>query len=71
MKEKEQEAGRNLKYEESQLPKSTFVVQYRDNATDKVIKQLKESGAPVQPIVTLRKLKTTLPSLKPPVKKRA
>ena len=34
MKEKEQEAGRNLKYEESQLPKSTVVVQYRGNATD-------------------------------------
>ena len=46
-----------------------FVVEYRGNVTDNFIKQLKKCDAPVQPIVTLRKLKTILPSLKPAVKK--
>ena len=39
-------------------------VSYRGHVTDMFVKKLKESGAPVQPIVTLRKLKTVMPSLK-------
>ena len=49
--------------------KEVFVLEYRENVTDNFIKQLRKCGAPVQPIVTLRKLKTTLPSLKPAIKK--
>ena len=69
LKEKEGGAARNPKSNEDQLRKSTFAIQYRGSVTDNFIKQLKKSGAPIQPIVTLRKLKTTLPSLKPLVKK--
>ena len=36
--------------------------------TDNFIKQLKCSKAAIQPVVTLRKQKTFLPSLKPNVK---
>ena len=39
-------------------------VSYRGHLTDIFVKKLKESGAPVQPIITLRKLKTVMPSLK-------
>ena len=35
--------------------------------TDNFIKQLKRSKAPIQPVITLRKEKTFLPSLKPNV----
>ena len=41
---------------------------YRGQITDSFVKKLKESGAPIQPILTLRKLKTVLPSLKPTTK---
>ena len=43
-------------------------LQYRALPTDNFIKQLKRSKAPIQPVVTLRKQKTFLPSLKPNVK---
>ena len=69
VKKIEGEAARNPKSKGNQLPKSTFATQYRGNVTDNFIKQLKKSRAPIQPIDTLRKLKTTLPSLKLPVKK--
>ena len=39
-------------------------VSYRGHLTDIFVKKLKESGTPVQPIITLRKLKTVMPSLK-------
>ena len=39
------------------------------NNKQNFVRQLKNSGAPIQPIITLRKLKTTMPSLKPPVPK--
>ena len=65
LKEKEGDTARNPKSNENQLPKSTFAIQYRTN----FIKQLKKLGAPIQPILILRKLKMALPSLKPPLKK--
>ena len=40
-----------------------------ENITDNFVKQLKYTGAPVQLIVALRKLKKTRPSLKPLDKK--
>ena len=39
-------------------------VSYRGHLTDIFVKKLKESGAPVQSIITLRKLNTVMPSLK-------
>ena len=46
----------------------TFI-QYRGQVTDSFIKKLKCSEAPIQPIITLKKLKTTMPSLKGSTKK--
>ena len=49
---------------EESKSKVMVYVSYRGHLTDIFVKKLKESGAPVQPIVTLRKLKTVMPSLK-------
>ena len=46
-----------------------LLLQYRGNITDQFVKQLKACGAPAQVILTLRKIRTYLPSLKPPVRK--
>ena len=42
-----------------------LIIQYQGLPTDNFIKQLKCSNAPLQPVVTLRKQKTFLLSLKP------
>ena len=49
--------------------KHKVLLQYRGAATDQFVKQLKDCGAPTQVVLTLRKLKTYLPSLKAPVPK--
>ncbi|XP_066927934.1 uncharacterized protein [Clytia hemisphaerica] len=49
--------------------KVKFFVEYCGKVTDNFINHLHKDGAPVQPVVTLRKLKTTLPSLKPSIKR--
>ena len=46
-----------------------ILLQYRGPATDQFVKRLKDCDAPTQVVLTLRKLKTYLPSLKPPVPK--
>ena len=46
----------------------SLITQYRGLPTHNFIKQLKRSKAPIQPVVTLQKQKTFLPSLKPNVK---
>ena len=51
-----------------QTPKLSVMLQYRGNATDRFVKQLKQSVS-IQPILTLRKLKTVLPSLKATTKR--
>ena len=53
---------------ENSPSKVILILQYRGLPTDNFIKQLKRSKAPIQPVVTLRKQKTFLPSLKPNVK---
>ena len=46
----------------------SMLVQYRGRVTDNLIRQLNKIQLPrIRTILTLRKLKTTLPSLKPPV----
>ena len=42
-------------------------IQYRGAPSQAFLKKLKNSGARVQPVITMRKMKTTLPSLKAPV----
>ena len=49
--------------------KHLILLQYRGPATDKFIKKLKECGAPTQVVLTLRKLRSYLPSLKSPIPK--
>ena len=54
--------------EPDQQVKVMVFLPYRGQITDSFVKKLKESGAPVQPVLTLRKLRTVLPSLKPSTK---
>ena len=50
---------------ESPGPRSQFLkIQYRGRLIDHLVKKLKETGAPIQSVLTLRKLKTYLPPLK-------
>ena len=49
---------------EERKSKVMVYVSYRGHLTDIFVKKLKESGAPVQPIITLRKLKAVMPSMK-------
>ena len=44
------------------------MIKYRGLPDDNFIKQLKRSNAPIQPVVTLQKQKTFLPSLEANVK---
>ena len=44
--------------------KVSVFLQYRDHQTDLFVRHLRDSGAPLQSILTMRKLKTILPSLK-------
>ena len=44
-------------------------IQYRGPITDSYVQKLKETGAPIKPILTLRKVKTVLPSLKQNIEK--
>ena len=46
------------------IEKVNLIIQYRGLPTYNFIKQLKRSNAPVEPVVTLRKQKTLLSSLK-------
>ena len=55
------------KEEQPELKK--FFIRYRGQITEQFVNGLKKSGAPVQAILTIRKLKTVLPSLKAPVAK--
>ena len=45
-------------------------IQYRGNVTEDYCRALKRCNAPCNPIMTLRKLKTVLPSLTAPVEKK-
>ena len=49
---------------EERKSKIMVYVSYKGHLSDIFVKKLKESGAPVQPIIALRKLKTVMPSLK-------
>ena len=44
-------------------------IQYRGKITDHFVKKLKETGAPIKPMLTLTKVKTTVPSLKAAIEK--
>ena len=61
----------NQKYQEEDatsqkisVVKQNVFIEYRAIATDRFIKRLKSIGAPLQPVITLRKMRTCLPFLK-------
>ena len=54
---------------ETSQAKHRVLLQYRGLVTDKFVKRPLDCGAPAQIVLTLRKLKTCLPSLKPTVSK--
>ena len=55
--------------EDDQQDSYRIKLQYRGFATEQFVKRLKESGVPVQVVLTVQKIKSTLPSLKPTVPK--
>jgi hypothetical protein len=52
-----------------ETPKKAIFLQYRGKCTEDYARSLHKCKAPCTIIMTLRKLKTTMPSLKPPVEK--
>ena len=54
-------------FREDVTGKRLFYIQYRGPETSKYIESLIKCGAPIMPILTTRKLKTCLPSLKPSI----
>ncbi len=54
---------------EEEPEKKKFFVQYRGKVTDQFERTLKRINAPVRFISTIKKLKSTLPSLKAPIEK--
>ena len=55
--------------QKSNIVKQNIFIEYRGIATDHIIKRLDSIGAPLQPVITLRKIKTCLPSLKSKIEK--
>ena len=47
-----------------------LLIQYRGKCTEAYARALHRIDAPCTVVMTLRKLKTVMPSIKPPVKKR-
>ena len=62
----DQERGSNSS-EKQTSKKYTMLIQYRGKCTEDYARALHKIGAPCNVIMTLRKLKTVLPSLKPSV----
>ena len=58
-----------MSWEETIAGKKLFFIQYRGFETSKYISKLIEVGAPIVPVMTMRKLKTSLLSLKAPIPK--
>ena len=50
-------------------PKHLYRIQYRGKDTDSYVKRLRVANAPIQPVITLRKLRSYLPPLKEAVPK--
>ena len=55
--------------EENSIPKQLFFLQYRGKVSEDLARSLHKINAPCTVVMTLRKLKTVLPSLKPTVEK--
>ena len=56
--------------EEPPMRKKLIFIEYRGKVTEDFCRSLRKINAPCQPVLTLRKLKTVMPSLKPSIEKR-
>ena len=63
-------SGNEVNVEEPALQKKLIFVEYRGKVTEDLCRSLRKSEAPCQPVLTLRKLKTVLLTLKPSIQKR-
>ena len=52
------------------VQKKLIFLEYRGKVTEDYCRALRKINAPCQPVPTLRKLKTVMPSLKPPIDKK-
>ena len=52
---------------DSTIQKKLVFIEYRGKVTEDYCRALRKADAPCQPVLTLRKLKTVLPSLKPAI----
>ena len=66
---KEKSDGENTKNGEQEEEQKMLFLQYRGKVSEKYEKSLKRIGAPCKVIITLRKLKTVLPTLKTEIPK--
>ena len=62
--EEEIHANAESEKEKEAIPRKMIFLQYRGKVTEDFCRELRKCNAPVMPVLTLRKLKTTLPSLK-------
>ena len=65
--QKDQEV--DFKIQKSKIVKQNVFTEYRGIATDHYIKRLKSIRPPLQPVITLHKMRTYLPSLKRKIEK--
>ena len=56
--------GNNVNVESEEESKKMVILNYRGKVTDHFIRKLKAVGVPFNPVLTLQKLKSVLPSLK-------
>ena len=56
--------------DEQSIRKKLIFIEYRGKITENFVRALRKTKAPCQPVMTLRKLKTVMPSLKPKIEKR-
>ena len=68
--EVQNESKTNDGEKEEKLEDKLMFIEYRGKVSEKFEQSLKKCNAPVKIIFTLRKLKSSMPSLKPPVEKK-
>ena len=68
-KENQKDQIKDVTSQKSNTVKQNAFIEYRGSVTDHFIKKLKNTGTPLQPVITLCKIRTCLPFLKCTVKK--
>ena len=70
-KENQKDQIKDVTSQNSNTVQQNAFIEYRGSVTDHFIKKLKNIGTTLQPVITLRKMRTCLPSLKCTVKKNS